>query len=146
MACQAQETSCRCVMGPNVLYLLSGALGVVLPVTDCLPGWRANAPLARVDVAVWRCLETACVCHLCQVSGKIGGLRPVFGWVWPASLFWRQCSNKPLPLKLNDFLSPASAFQYHAPLRPALLKQQRQLGDLMWLLGSSRGLCPARSS
>ena len=47
-------------MGPNVIYLLSCALGVVLPVTDCLPGWHANAPLARFDVADWRCLETAC--------------------------------------------------------------------------------------
>ena len=50
MACQVQETSCRCVMGPNVIYLLPCALGVVLPVTDCLPGWHANAPLARFDV------------------------------------------------------------------------------------------------
>ena len=72
-------------MGPNVIYLLSCALGAVLPVTDCLPGWHANAPLARFDVADWRCLETACFCHLCQVSGKIGAIKTCI-WMGLASV------------------------------------------------------------
>ena len=61
-------------MGPNVIYRLSCALGVVL-----MPSLLEN------DFADWRCLETACVCHVCQVSGKIGGLKPV-RWMGLASV------------------------------------------------------------
>ena len=88
-------------MGPNGIYLLSCALGVVLPVTDCLPGWHANAPLARFDVADSRCLETVCFCGLSQVSGKIGGLKPLKGWVWPASLFLAPMSEQALAIEIE---------------------------------------------
>jgi len=106
----------RCVMGPNVIYLLPCALGVVL-----------NAHACSLEVPGDGLLFNFATCA--RSVGRLGDEKPVFGW--GVGQHRCQCSNKPLPLKLSDFMS------MHPCALPCTIriKQQRQLGDLVWLLG-----------